>query len=48
MTPDRNGFALFSSVRDNVAIAGKTQVEYTGVGLVRLSCRLPSRDVCVV
>jgi hypothetical protein len=48
ITPDRNCFESFSSVRGNVVLADKTQVEYTGVGLGRLSCRLPSGDISVV
>jgi hypothetical protein len=48
MTPDRNCFESFSSVRGNVVLADKTQVEYTGVGSVRLSCHLPSGDISVV
>jgi hypothetical protein len=48
MTPDRNCFESFSSVRGNVVLADKNQVEYTGVGSVRLSCRLPSGDISVV
>jgi hypothetical protein len=48
MTPDRNCFESFSSVRGNVVLANKTQVEYTGVSSVRLSCRLPSGDISVV
>jgi hypothetical protein len=45
MTPDRNYFESFLSVRGNVVLADKTQVEYTGVSSVRLSCRLPSGDI---
>jgi hypothetical protein len=48
MTPDRNCLQSLSSVRSNVVLADKTQVEYTGVGSVRRSCRLPSRDISVV
>jgi hypothetical protein len=47
MTPDRNFFESFSSVRGNVVLADKTQVEYPGVGLVRLSCHHPSGDISV-
>jgi hypothetical protein len=35
-------------VLSNVVLTDKTQVEYTGVGLVRLSCRLPSGDISVL
>jgi hypothetical protein len=48
MTPDRTCFEFFSSVRGNLGLADKTQVEYTGVGSVRLSSRLPSGDIAVV
>jgi hypothetical protein len=48
MTLDRNCFESLSSGRGNVVLADKTQVEYTGVGSVRLSCRLPSGDISVV
>jgi hypothetical protein len=48
MTPDRNCFESFSSVRGNVVLADKTQVQYTSVGMVRLSCGLPSGDISVV
>jgi hypothetical protein len=48
LTPDRNWFESFSSVRGNIVLADKTQVEYTDVGSVRLSCRLPSGDISVV
>jgi hypothetical protein len=48
MTPDRNCFEYFSSVRGNVVLADKTHLEYTGVGSVRLSYHLPSRDISVV
>jgi hypothetical protein len=48
MTPDRICFESLSSVRGNVVLADKTQVEYTGVGSVRLSCRLPSEDFSVI
>jgi hypothetical protein len=48
MTPDRNCFESFSSVRGNVVLADKTQIEYTGVSLVRFSSRLPSGDISVV
>jgi hypothetical protein len=48
MTPHRNCFKSFSSVRDNVILADKTQVEYTGIGSVRLSGHLPSGDISVV
>jgi hypothetical protein len=47
MTRGRNRFKSFSSVRGNVVHADKTQVEYTGVGSVRLFCRLPSGDISV-
>jgi hypothetical protein len=47
MTLDRNCFESLSSVRRNVVLADKTQVEYTGVGSVHLSCRLPSGDISV-
>jgi hypothetical protein len=36
MTPDRNWFESFSLVCSNVVLATKIQVEYTGIGLVRL------------
>jgi hypothetical protein len=48
MTPDRNCFESFWSVRGNVVLADKTQVECTGVGSVRLSGRIPSGDISVV
>jgi hypothetical protein len=48
MTPDRNWVESFSSVRGNVVLADKTQVENTGVGSVCLSCRLPSGDISIV
>jgi hypothetical protein len=48
MTPDRNCFESFSSVRSNVVLADKTQVEYTGVGSVHCSCRHSSGDISVV
>jgi hypothetical protein len=48
MTPDRNCFESFSSVQGIVVLADKTQVDYTGVGSVRLSCRLPTGDISVV
>jgi hypothetical protein len=48
MSPDKNCFESFSSVRGNVVLADKTQVEYTGVGLGRLSCPLPSGGISVV
>jgi hypothetical protein len=44
MTPARNDFKSFSSVQDNVVLADKTWVEYTGVGSVHLSCPLWRRD----
>jgi hypothetical protein len=48
MTPDRKYFELFSSVRGNVVLAAKTQVEYTGIGLVRHSYYLPSGAISIV
>jgi hypothetical protein len=48
MTPDWNCFESFSPVRGYVTLADKTQVEYTGVGSVRLSCRLPGGETSVV
>jgi hypothetical protein len=48
MNPDRNCFESFLSVRGNVVLVDKTQIEYTGVGTVRLSCSLPSGDISVV
>jgi hypothetical protein len=48
MTPDRKCFESFSSVRGNEVLADKTQVEYTRIGSVSLSCRLPSGDISVV
>jgi hypothetical protein len=48
MTPDRHCFESFSSVLGNVVLADKSQVEYTGVGSVCQSCRLPSGDISVV
>jgi hypothetical protein len=48
MTPGRKCFESFLSVRGNLVLADKTQVEYTSVGSVRLSCRLPSGDISVV
>jgi hypothetical protein len=48
MTRDRNCFESFSSVRGNVVLADKTQVEYTAVSSVRRSCRLPSGEISVV
>jgi hypothetical protein len=48
MTPDRNCFESFLSVRGNVLLPDKTQVEYTGVGSVRLSGCVPSRQISVL
>jgi hypothetical protein len=48
MTPDQNCFKSVSSVRGNVVHADKTQVEYSDVGTVSLSCRLPSENISVV
>jgi hypothetical protein len=48
MTADSNCFESFSSFRGNVVLADKTQIEYTGVGSVRISCHLPSGDISVV
>jgi hypothetical protein len=48
MTPDRNCIESLSSVRGNVVLGDKTQVEYTGVGSVRLSCCLPTGVISVV
>jgi hypothetical protein len=48
MTLDANGFESSSSVQGNVVLTDKTQVEYTGVGLVCISCDLPSGDISVV
>jgi hypothetical protein len=48
MTPDKNCFESFSSVGGNVVLADKTQVEYTGIGSVHLSYRLPSGDISIV
>jgi hypothetical protein len=48
LTPDRNCFESFASVRGNVIRADKTQVDYTSVDSVRLCCRLPSADISVV
>jgi hypothetical protein len=48
MTPDRDSFESFSSVRGNRVLADMTQVEYTSVSSVSFSCRLPSRDISVV
>jgi hypothetical protein len=41
-------FDSFSSVQGYVVLADTTKVEYTGVGSVRLSCHLQSRDISVV
>jgi hypothetical protein len=48
MTPEKNYLESFSSVRGNVVLASKTQVESTSVGSVRLSYRFPSGDISVV
>jgi hypothetical protein len=48
MAPARNYFESFSSVRCNVLLGNKTQIEYTGVGSVCFSCRLPIGDISVV
>jgi hypothetical protein len=47
-TPDTNCFKSFSSVRGNVVLADKSQIEYTSVGSVHLSSHLPNRDISVV
>jgi hypothetical protein len=48
MTPDRICFESVSSVRGNIVLAEKTQVEYTGIGSVPLFCNIPSRDISIV
>jgi hypothetical protein len=48
MTSDRNYFESFSSVQGNIILANKTQVEYTDIGSIHLSCHLPSRDISIV
>jgi hypothetical protein len=48
MTPDRNSFKSFSSVRGNVVLAEKTQVQYPSISSVRLSCCLPSGNISVI
>jgi hypothetical protein len=45
MPPVRNWFESGSSDRGNVGWADMIQVEYTGLGLVFLRCRLPSGDI---
>jgi hypothetical protein len=47
MAADRNCFESFSSVHGNVVLADTTQVEYTSVGSVHRSCRVPSGDISV-
>jgi hypothetical protein len=48
LTLDRNWFESILSVRSNVILAQKTQVEYTGIGSVCVSGRLASGDISVV
>jgi hypothetical protein len=47
MTLEGNCFEAFTSVRGNVVLTDKTQVEYTGVSSVCLSCCLPRREISV-
>jgi hypothetical protein len=47
-TPNRNCLESFSSVRGKIVYPDKTQVDSTGVGLVRLPYCLPSGDISVV
>jgi hypothetical protein len=47
MTPHRNFFQSFLSVRGIVVLVDKTQLKYTSIGSVRLSCRLPSGAISV-
>jgi hypothetical protein len=47
LTPDRNCFESFSSVRGNVVLADNTQVEYISVGSVHLSYGLPSGHISI-
>jgi hypothetical protein len=48
MTRDRNWFQSVSLVRRIVGLTDKTELEYTSVGSVRLSCHLLSGDISVV
>jgi hypothetical protein len=48
MTPDRNCFESFSSVRSNILLADKTEVEYTGIGSVHRSSLRPSGDIVII
>jgi hypothetical protein len=48
MSLDRNCFESFSSVRSNVVLTDKTQVEYTGIGSVSHPCHLSSGYISVV
>jgi hypothetical protein len=48
MIPDRNDVEYFSSFRSNVVLANKTYVEYTGIGLFHIRCRMPIRDIAIL
>jgi hypothetical protein len=48
MTPDKNCFKCFFSVRGNVVLAIKNHVEYTGIGSNNLSCHLAIGYISVV